>query len=114
MATSKKEKGGNNFLVAAWDQAGDMGLYYNVALAIRFLPTKRRGVFLVECAAFRSAPGGKMQRVAKYSCEFPNASYQDIGAALWGAVNQVDKLLLEDNPEKPVRPVYRPDEVLPD
>ena len=110
MATSKKEKGPGGFIVAAWDQMGDISYYYNVALAIRLLPTKRRGVFAVECAAFRQAQGGKMSRVAKYACEWPNATYQDLTAALWGAVNQVDRLLLEQNPEKTVKDIWRDQE----
>jgi hypothetical protein len=48
-----------------------------------------------------------MRRVAKYAVEWPNASNDDLGAALWAAVNQVDRLLLEDNPHKPTKDLWR-------
>jgi hypothetical protein len=110
MATSRKERGQNGFTQAAWDQCGDISYYHNVAIAIRLLPTKRRGVFLIEVGAFRQEQGHAMRRVAKYALEWPNASNDDLGAALWAAVNQVDRLLLEDNPHKPTKDIWRSDE----
>lgn len=112
MATSRKERGQNSFTQAAWDQCGDISYYHNVSVAIRMLPTKRRGVFLVEVAAFRQEQGGRMRRVAKYANEWPNASNDDLGAALWAAVNQVDRLLLEENPHKQVKDLWRESESL--
>jgi hypothetical protein len=107
MSTSRKERSKNSFTQAAWDQCGDISYYHNVAIAIRLLPTKRRGVFLIEVGAFRQEQGAKMRRVAKYAVEWPNASNDDLGAALWAAVNQVDRLLLEDNPHKPTKELWR-------
>lgn len=107
MGTSRKERSKNGFTQAAWDQCGDISYYYNVAIAIRLLPTKRRGVFLIEVGAFRQEQGHTMRRVAKYAIEWPNASYDDLGAALWGAVNQVDRLLMDENPHKPTKDLWR-------
>jgi hypothetical protein len=107
MATSRKNGSQESFTKAAWDQCGDISYYHNVAVAFRLLPTKRRGVWLIEVAAFRQEQGGRMRRVAKYANEWPNASYEDLGAALWGAVNQVDRLLMDENAPKPVKDIWR-------
>ena len=107
MSTSGKNRSKNGFTQAAWDQCGDISYYHNVSIAIRLLPTKRRGVFLIEVGAFRQEQGHTMRRVAKYAIEWPNASNDDLGAALWAAVNQVDRLLMEENTPQSVRDVWR-------
>lgn len=111
MSTSRKNGGKNGFTQAAWDQCGDISYYHNVAIAIRLLPTKRRGVFLVEVGAFRQEQGRAMRRVAKYALEWPNASNDDLGAAMWAAVNQVDRLLMDENAPRATKDVWREQEL---
>lgn len=99
------------FLTAAYDQLGDLTYYHSVCTSVRMLPTKRRGVFKIEVSAYRQVPNSLFKRVASYSIEYPNAAEMNFGAQLFAAVNQLDRLLNVDNPERAISPVSGLDQV---
>lgn len=110
MATSRKETSKHEgFLQAAWDQMGDMTYYHTVSLAVRLLPTKRRGVFLLEVSAYRQIPNSGFKRVARYTVEWPHSTEMSFSAQLFAATNQLDKLLMEENPARKPNFVWKDD-----
>lgn len=85
----------DDFLLAAYDQLGDVCLTHNVKVAIDMVSTTRRGVFTVRLRAYRAVPNGGLSKVATYAREYPNSEATEFTAFLFGAVNKLDRMLCD-------------------
>ena len=95
MAPSKKPTSDAAFLIAAYDQLGDVTLTHGVQVGFSIAPTGRRGVFCVRARAVRNIPDIGRRVVCEVSGEFPNSSNGSWTAFLWAQVNRLDHALAE-------------------
>lgn len=95
MAPSKKPTSDAAFLIAAYDQLGDVSFTHAVSVGFSIAPTGRRGVFVVRTRAVRSLPNTGLRVVAEVCAEFPNSQNGSWTAFLWAQVNRLDRELTE-------------------
>lgn len=90
MAPSKKPTSDAAFLIAAYDQLGDVSLTHSVQVGFSIAPTGRRGVFRVRTRAVRNIPNVGRRVVCEVEAEFPNSSNGSWTAFLWSQVNRLE------------------------
>jgi hypothetical protein len=81
------------FLLAAYDLLGDISIEHSVSVGYQITPTVRRGVYKVRLSALRAVNGAKLVKDASYEREFPTAEIENLGAALFQAAVQIERIL---------------------
>lgn len=93
-----KKNGGTSdadWLLGAWEMAGEIGSDMGLGVQIGFTPTRRKGVWSTTVRVVHIVDGRAAGVVVQAREEYPNASTQGLGAHLLRLVHQVDGLLAE-------------------
>lgn len=94
----KKPQGTSDadWLLGAWQMAGEMGTDLGLGVAVQLTPTRRKGVWRVRCRLLHLVDGRPTGCVVQTDAEYPNAAAQSFTAFLGQQMHELDKLLLEE------------------
>lgn len=84
------------FLESAWEWAGDVGAYKNVAVRIVLLPSVRKGIWRVRCQAVSQVDGRAIGTVLQTTAEFPNGRATTLAALVFTLLTELSVELDKD------------------
>lgn len=97
MSSGKRKKSwGDQYLDAAWEWAGDLASTRGYALQVSLVPSRRTEVWRVTVRALHVVDGRPAGVVRQRSTEWPDASYQGLGAHIFASVALLERDIAAD------------------